>query len=535
MADKLKEIPGKILEWWNKFTNKQKTIIVAIVAVAILTFAILVYAFTKPQYVRLGTYESQTEAAEVIDILKDAGITPRESADLKTIEVESKQLAQANYALAVGGYTAGNLKYDEFVKMGMSTTAADRENMYTIYLQESIKQSLELVNQVKKATVVVSRPKNFGTLSAQQEDSTAAVTLTLSGDFTSANAAAMARIVAAMLGNKTTANITIWDQDATLLFAGGDDYSDAGIAHSMQELQEQMQSMIANKVKSVLLGTNQYSLISVAPHLDVDFSTYERTSKQYFAPDGRDDGLPVHQDTYTSESTGGVSGYPGTDSNGGDLTGYDYPDYNYSSSSEEERSVDSVVDEVAEYIKRMSGTVVNYNTSSMSISMISVREYREETVRAQGLLDGGLTWAQFKEANRADVRRAVDEEFYEMAANATGISRDKITIIAYEHPIFYDREGMNISATDVLSIVMIVLILALLGFVVLRSMITRKAVSEEEELSVESMLQSTPEGELEDIDVEAKSETRKLIEKFVDENPEAAANLLRNWLNEDWN
>ena len=31
-----------------------------------------------------------------------------------------------------------------------------------------------------------------------------------------------------------------------------------------------------------------------------------------------------------------------------------------------------------------------------------------------------------------------------------------------------------------------------------------------------------------------KISTRKMIEKFVDENPEAAANLLRNWLNEDW-
>ena len=41
--------------------------------------------------------------------------------------------------------------------------------------------------------------------------------------------------------------------------------------------------------------------------------------------------------------------------------------------------------------------------------------------------------------------------------------------------------------------------------------------------------------ELEDIDVESKSETRKMIEKFVDENPESAAALLRNWLNEDWN
>ena len=51
---------------------------------------------------------------------------------------------------------------------------------------------------------------------------------------------------------------------------------------------------------------------------------------------------------------------------------------------------------------------------------------------------------------------------------------------------------------------------------------------------MESLLQSTPESELEDIEVETKSETRKMIEKFVDENPEAAAALLRNWLNEDW-
>ena len=43
-----------------------------------------------------------------------------------------------------------------------------------------------------------------------------------------------------------------------------------------------------------------------------------------------------------------------------------------------------------------------------------------------------------------------------------------------------------------------------------------------------------PSEPLEDIDLEAKSETRKMIEKFVDENPEAVANLLRNWLSEDW-
>ena len=48
------------------------------------------------------------------------------------------------------------------------------------------------------------------------------------------------------------------------------------------------------------------------------------------------------------------------------------------------------------------------------------------------------------------------------------------------------------------------------------------------------MLQSQPEVELEDIGTEQISETRRMIEKFVEENPEAVANLLRNWLNEEW-
>ena len=58
----------------------------------------------------------------------------------------------------------------------------------------------------------------------------------------------------------------------------------------------------------------------------------------------------------------------------------------------------------------------------------------------------------------------------------------------------------------------------------------------EEELSVDSLLEQTAENNepLEDIGYNEKTETRLLIEKFVDENPEAAAQLLRNWLNQEW-
>ena len=100
--------------------------------------------------------------------------------------------------------------------------------------------------------------------------------------------------------------------------------------------------------------------------------------------------------------------------------------------------------------------------------------------------------------------------------------------------MFFDEEGLNISGSDILQIVLIVIILALLAFVVLRSMRGEKQTEQPEELSVEDLLQSQPDVELEDIGTEQISETRRLVEKFVDENPEAVANLLRNWLNEEW-
>ena len=37
MADKLKQIPKKLLDWWNKFSPKQKTILVCALAGVILT------------------------------------------------------------------------------------------------------------------------------------------------------------------------------------------------------------------------------------------------------------------------------------------------------------------------------------------------------------------------------------------------------------------------------------------------------------------------------------------------------------------
>ena len=136
--------------------------------------------------------------------------------------------------------------------------------------------------------------------------------------------------------------------------------------------------------------------------------------------------------------------------------------------------------------------------------------------------------------NQERTKLEVDEDLVDLVAKASGISAENISFIAYEEPMYIDAEGLPVSSTDILQIVLIVLILGLLIFVIFRSMRSEKVVVEEEEVSVEKLLDSTPESQLEELETESKSETRKMIEKFVDESPEAAANLLRNWLQEDW-
>ncbi len=531
MADRIKELPAKILAWWNKFTTKQKTAIIAIGAVVVFTFVILIYVFTQPQYILIQTCETTAQAAEVVDVLKGAGISNRVSTDGLRIEVETGQVSQAQLALGAAGYTPDTLDDLRDVLSGsMSTTASDKEKYYKEYMEKYLVSTLTALSNVKNAKVHLNIPEQNGTIASQAEEASAFVQLELDGTFTSANAANVAKVVATALGNETTNNIAIMDYDANMLYSGGDEYSSAGIANSMQELKYQAEAMVESQVKRVLLGTKQYGMIDVTSHLTMDFSSYEESVKEYYANEDREEGMYAHQEIFESENSGASGGPPGTDSN--NENSYMWENYSDSSSSQSETLIDYLPNEsLVNKITPAGG--INYASSSISVAAITYKEIHEEDAKRQGLLDG-ISWEEYKANNSADRRLEVDPDFYEMVANATGISEENITIIAYETPVFYDKETMNISWTTILSIVMLVAILGLLAFVVMRSMTFRQDVPVEEELSVVNLLQSTPESELEDIDVEAKSETRRMIEKFVDDNPESAASLLRNWLTEEW-
>ncbi|MBR1700969.1 MAG: flagellar M-ring protein FliF [Lachnospiraceae bacterium] len=532
MPERIKEILQKVLDWWNKFTSRQKTIIVGLAATVIFAFAIVIYVSTQPKYVDLTTAENAARAAEVEELLTSAGIQHKASPDGLRFSVEQSQYQTAVWTLGANGYGADEYTIQQALSGSISTTASDKEKLTVAAYQSKLEKLLTGYANIKKATVILNIPADTGTLVRERQEASAFITLELDGTFTSANAANVARGVSTWLGNKTTSNITILDSESNLLFAGGDDYSTTGTASSIQDLQSQWQAMINHQVKTVLLGSKQFDNAEVACILDLDMSSREGADHTYTAPDGHEQGYYLHTQDYSSIGENSGSYVPGTDSN--DETVYVSPDSNNSSSEQTETLRDYILNEHMENYSTPAGSV-RYNTSHMSVSLIRYHEYHEEDVRRQGLLDGS-SWEEFQDQHKENIKLEVDPDYYSMVQNSSKIPMENIMITAYELPVFVDKEGLSSSDyTNIVSLILLVVILGLLAFVILRSMGSRaKVATEEEELSVESLLQSTPEAELEDIDVEGKSETRKMIEKFVDENPEAAAALLRNWLSEDW-
>ncbi|MDC7295333.1 flagellar basal-body MS-ring/collar protein FliF [Butyrivibrio sp. DSM 10294] len=537
MPERLRAIWQKILDWWNQFTAGQKRLIVGAGAVILLTVIILVTVLNQPQYVLLTTAQSGKEAAQIKELLDSNSVNYKMSEDGLEFRVLKKDRGETSLLLEANDIQAYSYAFENVTNGGFSTTESDKQKKYVKYLESQLEQDfISTFDAIQTAKVKLNIPDNDGTLIGNKEEAFAFVLLTLDDtiEFNEDNAAYLARAVANSVGNKTTNNITILDTAGNMLFTGSEETTMAGMASSQLSLKAKSEQLVKSEVRKVLLGTKLYDNVEVASNLVMDFSNEKVTDHQYTPADGQTQGVLSHENIYNAENVNGVSGIPGTDSNEGDETTYVTQDNTNSSSTITEESRDYLPNEKIT-VKENNPGAVQYDKSSISVTAINYVVRKEEDYKAAD--NNNMTWDEYKVANSEPVKEDVPEEMINVVAKATGISAENVAMAAYTEYIYFDRTGSNITLTDILQIVMILIILGLLAFIIVRSMWTSKKQEEEPEpepLSVEQLLESQPEEVLEDIEMDTGSETKRLIEKFVEENPEAAATLLRNWLNEDY-
>ena len=536
MPDRVQNILNRVKEWWTKFSTKQKTLLISISSVFVLALVILAVVINRPKMVPLITCEDTKQASQVKELLEGEGITPEISSDGLTFSVNSKDESNASILLGSNGIPTTGYGIENVFDGSFSTTESDKNKKYQLYLEKKFEEQLSTISNIADASISLSIPKEDGTIISMGQETHASVILTLDGEMGEEQAAGIAKFMATEVGNDSTDHILILDSTGNVLFSGGDSSTAIGTANSQLSLKSKTENMVKSEVKGVVLGTDVYDNVEVGLNLVMDFDTEEYTNQHYYVDDGRDQGYLDSRKSFESEAEGGPAGVPGTDSNQNDTT-YVLQDSEISSSSTSELNENYLTSQ--ELTRRKSdGGKVDFENSSVSVVATSYIVYDERALKADGTLSD-MTFDEFVAQNSSRVKTTVDDEFYDMVANATGISRDNITIVAYDVPFFKYASSSGREITDYLQIALAVLIFALLGFVVFKSTRKQQEQELEPELSVETLLETTKKQEaadaaLQDIGFSEKSETRILIENFVEGNPEAAASLLRNWLNEEW-
>lgn len=534
MPEQLQKILDKVLEWWKKFNTKQKALLASIVAAILLSLVILTVVVSKPEMMPLYTCTSLTEAGEIKELLTDQGIEFRNSTDGLEFMVEKEDLADARILLGTNEIPTDGPDIESVFSGGFSSTEADKEKRYKVYLQEDLAEVLQSMEGIENASVRLDLPSEDGTLIAKDEEASVSVILTLSKGFEEEQTKGIAQFLATNVGNKDTSRITIIDNLGNVLFAHEDEDSLTANASTQLELKYAAENLIKSKIKDVLVGSTIYDNAEVAMNLDMDFDERTEQKHEYYAPDGQSNGMIDSKSEYESTTQGGQAGVPGTDTN--DDTTYVIEDSEITLSTISDVTTDYINNEkITTYVQSVGK--VNCETSSISVVLTDWVVYNEDVLRASGALDE-VTFEEYIAANSNPVKREVDEEYYQLISNATGFPIGSITILSYAQPMFEYSAVEERSVEDYLQLILIVVILLLLGLVVFRSTRREQVEEPEPELSVEKLIESTKEEvdeeELEDIGINEKSEARIQIEKFVEQNPEAAASLLRNWLNEDW-
>lgn len=540
MMDRLIAIKDKFLAFWDKYTTKQKTLIISVVLAIFFAIVLLGFFLTRPVYTELVKLSGDT-ASTFDSALSSGGIDYKKESDSKgntVFSVEQSQYSDAVLLMGENKITDTEMSWDDAFNNDMTVSSAEKQTKATLALQSSIRKGLMNFDGVEDATVYVNRPTDDGTIFSEKKETSVSASLKLAkgSEITSETAQAIAYYLANAVGNSTTDNIILTDTTGNLLYGQKEDNTLGGSVSGSDDYKEKLRNTFCKNVSNMLMKAGYDDVQIGSANIKFNMDKVTELVKTYTANEGQDQGLYSSSYNYKSTGNSGSGGVPGTDSNG-DQTDTMIQNTGSSNSETTLDKYNYLPNETVQNIEHEVGAV-EPDQSSIGIVLTKYNVIKEETLESQGLLKD-TTFEEYVNNNSAVTDLQVPQELITLVSAATGIATNNITIQIKQKPVYEAKESSSFmdNASNYLMVILTLLIAGLLVFVIIKGTSPVEVTELEPELSVEDLLATTQEDDkqnLDEIELSDKSETRQLIEKFVDENPEAVASLLRNWINEDW-
>ncbi len=530
MGEKVKKIAAAAKQRLASISRKVKILFGIGILAVVVALAIVLAVVSNQPYATLFADLSQTDMSAILTYLSDNGITQYKVED-DTILVPESQEAALKAQVLQAGYPSSGYGYDTyFDHVGSLTTESERNQLVLYALQDRMQAVIRNFDGVKDAAVLLTPGEDHTYVldSSNKVDATASVTVTMESGktLTDSQVKAIRNLVSSGMAGLNVENVTIGDTYGNS-YSAGDDFTDLQDASALKlKLEEQCNNSIRTRVMQALtpiFGEDNVQ-VSVNTVVDVDRTTTDSTD--YSLEDwaqGNDDGI-IGSRIWDNEIVRGdnqtTGGAAGTTTNA-DLNTYvenqlqpNGDEQAITSSGQEDHLVDTQKQQVEHVAGYISDVMVSVTINQNAAGSTNTADLYDHVGRAAGI-------------SQADQQQKISilvAPFYQPESEAPADTTMQLP-------------GWAIYAAIGGGVLFLVLLLVILLLFRVRAKKRRKKAEEEAMAEGAGALQAVaaaPEAkpDIMELQTEKSMELRQDVRKFAEDNPEIAAQMVKNWLRE---
>lgn len=544
MRDFLLQLYNQVIGIWNKLKLGQKVTIITSTIVVIVALVILVSILGRAQYVLLYSKISPQEAGKITSKLEEWKQDFKLDGENILVPIGDRDRIRLRLAKDKLAPSGGIVTFDIFDKVRLTATEFERKIDYLRALQGELTRTIESIEQVSTARVLIVIPEKE-LFVEEEKEATASIKLTLKpyAVLESNQIRGIINLVAAAVEGLKPENVTIVDSKGNILSDLEDeDDTLGGLSTKQLELQRTEGGKLEKAIRKKLGRVLGYEKVEVIVKFEMDFDRLEKKAEKYSMPGFEQ--LKLSEETLKEDFSGEGDkpyGPPGVEAN---LPGY--------------KGVTGKQGPM-EYKKDEKRT--NYLADKEEI--VHVRSPKASKISVAVFIDGTYEYDEKGKLKRDKGGKAIyhprtEEEMLKYEAlvrAAVGNQKEKVYedreyVISVEN-IQFDRTQEWVYEKAMAQVELQRKIVSLLGLVALAIVVfgaivfkvisvrrkmkiaeekrrleeeRRAALTALEEKGAEIML---PAGDRERLELEQS------VAKIANEKPELVANLLRTWMAEE--
>lgn len=254
----------------------------AAVAAGLIGFFLFIsMRLSEPQMGLLFSDLEMSESGRIVEELQAQNISYRLSDGGRTILAPADRVNELRVMLAGQGLSGNVIGYEIFDRSnGLGTTSFVQNINRVRAIEGELSRTIREIHAIEAARVHIVLPER-ALFSREEREPTASIVLRSRGTISQSQVGAIQSLVAAAVAGLSPGNISIVDQNGTLLARSGEGSLASGLTGSLDEKRRKLEEQYRGRIESLLEETVGIGRVRAQVAIELDMSSVTTNEETY--------------------------------------------------------------------------------------------------------------------------------------------------------------------------------------------------------------------------------------------------------------